>query len=122
MYVGDVLDVITSPSTRVRFARYGKGAMHEWMVTVDETLIVTKGALMVRSAGQVQIARAGEVISLTKGTLVVYRGEDDDTEVVFVSYAPKLDVQRRPSRVEEVRPVRSPARLVPSFDKLKKGA
>jgi hypothetical protein len=70
----------------------------------------------------VQIARAGEVISLTKGTLVVYRGEDDDTEVVFVSYAPKLDVQRRPSLVEEVRPVRSPARLMPSLDKLKKGA
>ena len=79
VYVGDVLDVITSPSTRVRFARYGRGAMHEWMVTVDETLIVTKGALMVRSAGQVQIARAGEVISLTKGTLVVYRGEADLT-------------------------------------------
>ena len=122
VYVGDVLDVITSPSTRVRFARYGRGAMHEWMVTVDETLIVTKGALMVRSAGQVQIARAGEVISLTKGTLVVYRGEDDDTEVVFVSYAPRFDVQRRASRVEEVRPVRSPARLMPTFDKLKKGA
>ena len=122
VYVGDVLDVITSPTTRVRFARYGKGAMHEWMVTVDETLIVTKGALMVRSAGQVQIARAGEVISLTKGTLVVYRGEADDTEVVFVSYAPKLDVHRRPSRVEEMRPVRSAVRAMPSFDKLKKGA
>jgi quercetin dioxygenase-like cupin family protein len=96
--------------------------MHEWMVTVDETLIVTKGALMVRSAGQVQIARAGEVISLTKGTLVVYRGEDDETEVVFVSYAPRLDVQRTSSRVEEIRSVRSAARVVPSFDKLKKGA
>ena len=121
VYVGDVLDVITSPSTRVRFARYAKGAMHEWMVTVDETLIVTKGALMVRSAGQVQIARAGELLSLTKGTLVVYRGEEDDTEVVFVSHAPSLDVQRRPGRVEEMRPVRNNARLIPALE-LKKGA
>ena len=126
VYVGDVLDVITSPSTRVRFARYGRGAMHEWMVTVDETLIVTKGALMVRSAGQVQIARAGEVISLTKGTLVVYRGEAEDTEVVFVSYTPRADIQRVPTRVDEVRPPRNAARLAPAFnvpmDKLKKGA
>jgi ethanolamine utilization protein EutQ (cupin superfamily) len=126
VYVGDVLDVITSPSTRVRFARYGKGAMHEWMVTVDETLIVTRGALMVRSAGQVQIARAGEVISLTKGTLVVYRGEEAETEVVFVSYAPRADVQRVLRRVEELRPPRNAMRLTPTFtvaaDKLKKGA
>ena len=126
VYVGDVLDVITSPNTRVRFARYGKGAMHEWMVTVDETLIVTKGALMVRSAGQVQIARAGEVISLTKGTLVVYRGEDEETEVVFVSYAPRLGVQRAPSRVDELRASRTPVRLTPTFnvavDKVRRGA
>ena len=84
------MTMATSATTRVRFARYGKGAVHEWMVTVDETLIVTKGALLVRSEGSVQIARAGEVISLAKGTRVVYRGEEDGTEVVFVSYSPRL--------------------------------
>ena len=118
VFIGDVLDLATSATTRVRFARYGKGAVHEWMVTVDETLIVTKGALLVRSEGSVQIAGAGEVISLAKGTRVVYQGEADDTEVVFVSYAPRFDAPRQLSRVpatEEPRLVRGPTRLVPSF-------
>ena len=118
VFIGDVLDLATSATTRVRFARYGKGAVHEWMVTVDETLIVTKGALLVRSEGSVQIAGPGEVISLAKGTRVVYRGEADDTEVVFVSYAPRFDAPRQLSRVpatEEPRLVRGPTRLVPSF-------
>jgi quercetin dioxygenase-like cupin family protein len=99
------------------------------MVTVDETLIVTKGELLVRSEGSVQTARAGEVISLAKGTRVVYRGEADDTEVVFVSYAPRFDAPRQLSRVpatEEPRLVRSPTRLVPSFSvpesKIRRGA
>ena len=118
VFIGDVLDLATSATTRVRFARYGKGAVHEWMVTVDETLIVTKGSLLVRSDGSVQIARAGEVISLAKGTRVVYRGEEDDTEVVFVSYAPQFDVPRQPLRVsapDEPRPIRTLTRVVPSF-------
>jgi ethanolamine utilization protein EutQ (cupin superfamily) len=129
VFIGDVLDLATSLTTRVRFARYGKGAVHEWMVTVDETLIVTKGALLVRSEGSVQTARAGEVISLAKGTRVVYRGEEDDTEVVFVSYAPRFDAPRQLNRVpatEEPRMMRGPARLVPSFSvpasKVRKGA
>jgi ethanolamine utilization protein EutQ (cupin superfamily) len=118
VFIGDVLDLATSATTRVRFARYGKGAVHEWMVTVDETLIVTKGALLVRSDGSAQTARAGEVISLAKGTRVVYRGEEEDTEVVFVSYAPRFDAPRQLSRapaVEEPRPVRPVARLVASY-------
>ena len=129
VFIGDVLDVATSATTRVRFARYGRGAVHEWMVTVDETLIVTKGSLLVRSEGSVQIASSGEVISLAKGTRVVYRGEADDTEVVFVSYAPRFDAPRQLSRVpspDDVRPVRSVARLVPSYNvpalELRKGA
>ena len=129
VFIGDVLDLATSATTRVRFARYGKGAVHEWMVTVDETLIVTRGALLVRSEGSVQIASAGEVISLAKGTRVVYRGEADDTEVVFVSYAPQFDAPRQLSRVpasDDVRPVRPVARLVPSYNvpplELRKGA
>ena len=129
VFIGDVLDLATSATTRVRFARYGKGAVHEWMVTVDETLIVTKGALLVRSEGSVQIAGAGEVISLAKGTRVVYRGEADDTEVVFVSYAPMFDAPRQPTRVpaaDEPRLVRGPTRLAPSFSvpaaEIRKGA
>jgi ethanolamine utilization protein EutQ (cupin superfamily) len=129
VFIGDVLDLATSPTTRVRFGRYGKGAMHEWMVTVDETLIVTKGALLVRSHGEVQIARAGEVVSLSKGTHVVYRGEEDGTEVVFVSYTPAYEVQHHASRVSSVDDGRVPRgvrRLVPSFSvpraEVRKGA
>lgn len=91
VFIGDVLDLATSATTRVRFARYGKGAVHEWMVTVDETLVVTKGTLLVRSDGRPQTVKAGEVLSLAKGTRVLYRGEEDSTEVVFVSYEPRLD-------------------------------
>ena len=46
VFIGDVLDLATSATTRVRFARYGRGAVHEWMVTVDETLIVTATVLV----------------------------------------------------------------------------
>ena len=129
VFIGDVLDLATSATTRVRFARYGRGAVHEWMVTVDETLIVTKGALLVRSDGSVQTARAGEVIALAKGTRVVYRGEEDDTEVVFVSHAPRFEAPRQLTRIpalEEPRPVRGVTRLVPSFSvpasEVRKGA
>jgi ethanolamine utilization protein EutQ (cupin superfamily) len=118
VFVGDVLDLVATPTTRVRFARYGKGAMHEWMVTVDETLIVTKGALLVRAAGSVRMARAGEVVSLAKGTRVVFRGEEDGTEVVFVTYMHWADAQRQSTRsesIDESRPVRGVTRLVPSL-------
>jgi ethanolamine utilization protein EutQ len=116
VFIGDVLDVVTTPTTRIRFSRYGKGAAHEWMVTVDETLVVTRGALTVRSAAGTQTARVGEVISLAKGTRVVFRGEEDDTEVVFVTHMHWADAQRqvRADTAEEIRPARV-ARLVPSF-------
>jgi ethanolamine utilization protein EutQ (cupin superfamily) len=130
VFIGDVLDLATSATTRIRFCRYGKGAVHEWMVTVDETLIVTKGALLVRSEGEVQIARAGEVVSLAKGSRVVYRGEEDDTEVVFVSYAPSLEVQRHVGRrtlnIDDGRMLRGVRRLVRSLsvppEEVRKGA
>lgn len=117
VFIGGVLDVATSATTRVRFARYGKGATHEWMVTVDETLIVTKGALTVRTASGAQTARAGEVISLARGTRVVYRGEEEDTEVVYVTYVDSSDVQRQSSHagVGDDITSRGVSRLVPSF-------
>jgi len=91
IYIGDVLDVATNATTRVRFGRYGKGAAHEWIVTHDETLIVTNGALEVRSAGGVQVVRAGDVAALGRGTRVVYTGLADDTEVVYVTYVRPAD-------------------------------
>ena len=118
VFIGDVLDVITTPTTRIRFSRYGKGAAHEWMVTVDETLVVTKGALTVRSAAGTQTARAGEVISLARGTRVVFTGEEEDTEVVFVTHMHWADAQREPNQiglVEDSRPVRGVTRLIPSI-------
>ena len=118
VFIGDVLDLVSNATTRVRFCRYGKGAAHEWMVTYDETLIVTKGALKVRFAGGVQTARAGEVMSLGKGTRVVYEGDEDGTEVVFVTYMHQADASRQPSRldlVDDGRAVRGATRLVPSL-------
>jgi len=114
VYIGDVMDLVSNPTTRVRFARYGKGARHEWIVTHDETLIVTKGALAVRSASGTRRASAGNVVSLTRGTRVVYEGEEDDTEVVFVTYVREPDAQRvskRPELVDEGRASRSIPRV-----------
>jgi ethanolamine utilization protein EutQ (cupin superfamily) len=117
VFIGDVLDVVTTPTTRIRFSRYGKGAAHEWMVTADETLVVTKGALTVRSAAGTQTARVGEVISLAKGTRVVFTGEDEDTEVVFVTHMHWADVPRESNQISLVdgtRPARGVTRLMPS--------
>jgi ethanolamine utilization protein EutQ (cupin superfamily) len=102
VYIGDVMDLVSNPTTRVRFARYGKGARHEWIVTHDETLIVTKGALAVRSASGTRTVSAGNVVSLTRGTRVVYEGDEDGTEVVFVTYVHQADVERVPKRPELV--------------------
>jgi ethanolamine utilization protein EutQ (cupin superfamily) len=114
--VGDVLDLATTSGLRVRFGRYNNGAEHEWIVTHDETLIVTKGTLLVRFEGGSQIARAGEVVALSKGTRVVYRGEEDGTEVVFVTHSHWADAQRGARTVPDpgVRPLGSGPRLLPS--------
>jgi ethanolamine utilization protein EutQ (cupin superfamily) len=114
--VGDVLDLFTTPGLRVRFGRYANGAEHEWIVTYDETLIVTKGSLRVRFAGGEQVVGAGELIALSKGTHVVYRGESNDTEVVFVTHSHWVDTSRdaRASSDSSVRVLRSGPRLVPS--------
>jgi ethanolamine utilization protein EutQ len=128
VFIGDVLDVVTTPTTRIRFSRYGKGAAHEWMVTVDETLVVTKGALTVRSAAGTQTARVGEVISLAKGTRVVFTGEEEDTEVVFVTHIHWVDAQRyvdRAPAVEEPRLTlipRATSSADPGATPLRKGA
>ena len=114
VYIGDVMDLVSNPTTRVRFARYGKGARHEWMVTHDEILVVTKGALAVRSASGTRTASPGNVVSLTRGTRVVYEGEEDGTEVLFVTDVREADVQalsKRPELVDDPRASRSIPRI-----------
>lgn len=114
--VGDVLDLAMTPGLHVRFGRYNEGAEHEWIVTHDETLIVTNGILLVRFEGGHQIARAGEVVALSRGTRVVYRGEEDGTEVVFVTHAHWTDMRRSTTASADsgVRPLEVGPRLVPS--------
>jgi ethanolamine utilization protein EutQ len=87
IFVGDVLDASNSDAMSVGFYRNRhKGDRNEWVVTYDEALIVTRGALTVHSEGRATTARAGEVIFLTKGTPVTYEAGEDDTEVVYVTY------------------------------------
>lgn len=114
--VGDVLDLATTSVMRVRFGRYAEGAQHEWIVAHEETLIVTKGALRVRFQGGEQVVRAGEVIALSKGARVVYRGEESDTEVVFVTHVHRADSDWDPPATSDapVRPLQIGPRLVPS--------
>ncbi len=86
IFLGDVLDEKNSAAMSVGFARYSKGETNEWTVDYDEALIVTRGAFTVRSDERAKTAKAGEVLFLTNGTKVVYLGEEDNTEVVYVSY------------------------------------
>ena len=96
IFVGDVLDSSNSEAISVGFYRNRKkGARNEWVVTYDEALIVTKGALTVRSAEGAETAKAGEVIFLSKGTRVAYEAAEDDTEVVYVTYPHWMDAHRQ---------------------------
>ena len=114
--VGDVLDLATTSAMRVRFGRYARGAQHEWVVTHEEMMIVTRGVLNVRFDGGEQVARAGEVIALSKGTRVVYRGEEDGTEVVFVTHVHRAGSDREvaPAAEPVVRSISGMPRLVTS--------
>ena len=112
--VGDVLDLATTAAMRVRFGRYARGAQHEWVVTHEETMIVTRGVLRVRFDGGEQVARAGEVIALSTGTRVVYRGEEDGTEVVFVTHVHRAGWDREPAADPAVRSISGVPRLLPS--------
>jgi ethanolamine utilization protein EutQ len=96
IFVGDVLDSSNSDTMSVGFYRNKKkGEMNEWVVTYDEVLIVTKGALTIRSAEGPKTAKPGEVIFLTKGTEIAYEAAEDDTEVVYVSYPHWMDAQQK---------------------------
>jgi ethanolamine utilization protein EutQ len=96
IFVGDVLDASNSETMSVGFYRNErKGERNEWIVTYDEALIVTKGALTVRSAEGATTAKPGEVIFLTKGTEVAYEAAEDGTEVVYVTFPHWMDTHRR---------------------------
>lgn len=94
VFLSDVVDASNSATLSVGFARYDKGATNAWTVTHEEALIVTKGVFTVRSAEGTQTASAGEVIFLTRGTKVVYQGDEDDTRIVYVTYPHWFDAQR----------------------------
>lgn len=96
IFVGDVLNSANSESLSVGFYRNEvKGEKNEWVVTYDEALICTRGALTVRSPEGTKTAKAGEVIFLTKGTRVAYEAGEDNTEVVYVTYPHWMDVHRQ---------------------------
>jgi ethanolamine utilization protein EutQ len=94
IFLADAIDSSNSDTMSVGFARYNKGESNEWIVTYDEALIVTKGIFTVRSTDGAATAKVGEVIFLTKGTKVTYQGEEDNTQVVYVSYPHWFDAQR----------------------------
>lgn len=96
IFVGDVLDSSDSDTMSVGYYRNKrKGERNEWVVTYDEALVVTKGALTVRSADGAKTARAGEIIFLTRGTAIAYEAAEDDTEVVYVTYPHWMDAQTK---------------------------
>jgi ethanolamine utilization protein EutQ len=118
VFIADVLDSSNSASMSVGFARYDRGATNEWIVTYDQALIVTNGALTVRSADGVITAKTGEVIFLTEGTKVVYEGDEDGTQVVYVTFPHWWDVHRDSDHAHllaKLRPIRGVTRLVPSL-------
>lgn len=93
--LADVVDSSNGDTMSVGFARYDAGAVNPWKVQYDEALIVTKGAFTVRTADGEVTAVAGEVIFLTAGTELEYRGEQDGTELVYVSYPHWMDAVQR---------------------------
>jgi ethanolamine utilization protein EutQ len=92
--LGDVADASnTEAALGVGFALYGRGATNDWVVTYDEALVVIKGTFSVRTEEGTVTARAGEVILLTKGTKLSYIGQEEGTEVVYVSHPHWADAQ-----------------------------
>jgi ethanolamine utilization protein EutQ len=92
IYLGDVVDATNSDSMSVGFAQYAKGSSNAWVVTYDEVLIITKGVFGVRSDKSDQVASAGEVLFLKKGTSLTYYASED-TQLVYVSFPHWADAQ-----------------------------
>jgi ethanolamine utilization protein EutQ len=117
IFIADVLDSSNSASMTVGFARYDKGATNEWVVTYDQALVVTKGTFTVHTADRAITAKAGEAIFLTQGTKVLYEGEQDGTEIVYVTFPHWWDVHRESEHAHLLatfRSVRGVTQLMPS--------
>ena len=94
IFVGDVLDSSNSGHMSAGYYRNKKkGEKNEWVVSYDEILVVTKGALTIRTADSVKTAKPGEIIFLTKGTVLAYEAGEDDTEAVYITYPHWLHAQ-----------------------------
>ena len=101
IFVGDVLDSSNSEAMSVGYYwNKVEGEGNQWIVTYDEVLIVTKGALTVRSTEGAKTARAGEILFLPKGTEVVYEAAADDTEAVYVTYPHWMEAQKNSEHVD----------------------
>jgi uncharacterized cupin superfamily protein len=103
------------PHERGLLPQQEEGGKNEWVVTYDEVLVVTKGALTIRTADGAKTAKAGEIIFLTKGTALAYEAGEDDTEVVYVSYPHWMDAQQRSQHahlLNSYHPVHDPAETV----------
>jgi ethanolamine utilization protein EutQ len=101
--LADAVDGSDGAAMTVGFARYAAGESNEWVMSYDEALVVTRGALAVDSDGESTVAGAGEVIYLSPGTPVVYRAIED-SEVVYASYPHWYDATVRSpyaARLEE---------------------
>lgn len=108
IFLGDVLD---EPESKHMSAGYyfnpKKGENNEWVVTYDEVLVVTRGALTIRFDGGSKTARQGEIIFLTQGTKVAYEAGEDDTQVVYVCAPHWLKAQQQSAHahyLERVKP------------------
>jgi ethanolamine utilization protein EutQ len=96
IFVGDVMDSSNSDTMSAGFYRNRrKGEKNEWVVTYDEVLVVTKGALTIRFADGARTAQAGEILVLTKGTEIAYEAAEDDTEAVYVTFPHWMDAQTK---------------------------
>lgn len=95
VFLGDVLNNTNSDTMSAGYyINLKKGENNEWIVTYDEVLVVTRGALTIRFDGGSKTAQQGEIIFLTKGTKVAYEAGEDNTQAVYVSYPHWLKAQQ----------------------------
>src|SRR5262249_40194837 len=96
IFVGDVLDPANSGHMSAGYyINRRKDEKNEWVVTYDEVIVVTRGALTIRTVEGAKTAKAGEILFLRKGTHLTYEAAEDDTEAVYVSYPHWLDAQEK---------------------------
>jgi ethanolamine utilization protein EutQ len=114
VFLGDVLDDSKSAGMSVGYYfNLNKGENNEWIVTYDEVLVVTRGALTIRYDGGSKTARQGEIIFITKGTKIAYEAGEDDTQAVYVSYPHWLKAQQGSEHAHYLQRVKSAPEFSP---------